>query len=95
MATEQQARPSDVNEVLMEMTQLMAALAWQKMGLQPDMATGQIYKDVRQAKLAVDVTAVLASHLEGQLDDEDKRQIRNLVSDLRINFVQQTGEGSK
>lgn len=91
MASEQQARPADVNEILMEMTQFMAALAWQKMGLQPDMVTGKIEKDIRQAKLAVDVATSLAGHLEPQLDDDDRRQIRNMVSDLRINFVQQSG----
>ncbi|MBS1709121.1 MAG: DUF1844 domain-containing protein [Armatimonadetes bacterium] len=93
MANEQQARPADVNEILMEMTQLMATMAWQKMGLQPDMATGQIHKDVQQAKTAVDVAAALAGFLEPQLDDDDRRQLRNMVSDLRINYVQQAGEG--
>lgn len=81
-----------VYDVIMVMTEQMASLAWQKMGLQPDMITGEVRKDLAQAKTAVDVTAGLAAFLEPQLDEEDKRRIHNLVRDLRMNYVSHSQE---
>ena len=85
--------PLDVYQMIMLMTEQMAAVAWQKLGLQPDMITGKIEKDLDQARIAIDVTAGLAAFLESQLDDEDKRRIHSLVRDLMINYVQQTQGG--
>lgn len=79
--------------MIMFMTDQMAALAWQKLGLQPDMVTGQIVKDLEQAKVAIDLTSHLASFIEPRLDEESKRRIHNLVRDLRINYVEKAKEG--
>ncbi|MEI7576753.1 MAG: DUF1844 domain-containing protein [Armatimonadota bacterium] len=69
----------------------MAGVAWQKLGLQPDMVTGQIEPNLEQARVAIDVVAFLAGKLESQLDEDDKRQVQSLVRDLKINFVQKGG----
>ena len=76
----------------MALVDQMAAVAWQKLGLQPDFVTGTINKDLVEAKVAIDLTTHLASVLEPKLDDEDKRRIHNLIRDLRTNFVQQSKE---
>ena len=86
--------PIDVYTVLLVMTEQMASIAWQKLGLQADLATGTVAKDLDQAKVAIDVVAGLAGFLQTKLDDEDQRRIRNLISDLKINFVQQSGGSS-
>lgn len=87
------AEPISVYDVVMVMADQMAALAWQKLGLQPDLATGRIVKDLEQAKMAIDLTAHLASLIEPQLDEEGKRRLHNLVRDLRINYVEKAKEG--
>jgi hypothetical protein len=69
----------------------MAGVAWQKLGLQPDMVTGQIEPNLEQARVAIDVVSFLAGRLEPQLDEDDKRQVQSLVRDLKINFVQKGG----
>ncbi|MBS1713975.1 MAG: DUF1844 domain-containing protein [Armatimonadetes bacterium] len=81
-------QPVDVHELLAVMLEQLSAVAWQKMGLQPDFMTGKIEKDVAQAKSAIDAVTGLAQVLERQLDGEDKRRIQNLVRDLQINFVE-------
>lgn len=83
-----------VYAVLMVMVEQMASVAWQKMGLQADPISGKIAKDLAEAKVAIDVTAGLAGFLEPQLDEEDKRKVHGLIRDLKINYVQQTNEGS-
>lgn len=86
-------QPIDVNEAIAQMVDFMSSLAWQKMGLQNDLATGKIHMDLAQAKAAVDATTALVEVLEPALEDEaDRRQVQNLVRDLRINYVQKSGE---
>lgn len=76
-----------VYTVIMAMVDQMAAIAWQKMGLQPDLFTGSVTVDLSEAKVAIDVTTHLATFLEPHLDEDDKRRLGNLIRDLRVNFV--------
>lgn len=87
-------KPLDVYHMIMVMVEQMSSVAWQKLGLQPDLVTGAIHKDIEQARVAIDVTAGLAGFLEPQLDEEDKRRIHSLIRDLKINYVQNTSGGS-
>jgi hypothetical protein len=87
--------PVDVREVIAFMIDQTAAFAWQKMGLQPDMATGAIHRDLAQARIAIDATAALCGVLEPNLDEDDRRQLQNLVRDLRVNFVEKSSEAAQ
>lgn len=90
MSDQEKAQPIDVYQVLAIMVDQLAELAWQKMGLKSDPLTGQIEKDLEQAKAAVDSAAELSKFLVPKLDDADKRQIENLVRDLRVNYVEKS-----
>ena len=93
MAEEASSRePVDVYQVLAAVVEQMASISWQKLGLQPDIMTGQIHQDLGQARVAIDATAKVAEVLEGSLDDEDKRRLHGLVRDLRINWVEKNKE---
>lgn len=92
---DQKAVPISVYGAIAQTIEFIAALAWQKMGLQPDLVTGKIEPDMAQAKVAVDTVASLAEILEPHLDDEsDKVSVKNLVRDLRINYVEKSGDSS-
>lgn len=82
----------DVFQVIAVMVDQMAAIAWQKLGLQPDPFSGKLEKDTEQARVAIDIVASLAEQLEPKLDEADRRQVQNLVRDLRVNFVQKSNE---
>jgi hypothetical protein len=84
--------PIDVYQVLATLVEQMASISWQKLGLQPDIMSGQIHQDLIQARVAIDATAKLSEVLETSLDDEDKRRIQGLVRDLRINWVEKNRE---
>jgi hypothetical protein len=71
----------------------LSGVAWQKLGLQPDMVTGKLEPDLTQARVAIDVVGYIASQLETQLDAEDKKHVHSLVRDLKINYVQKQGGG--
>ena len=84
--------PLSVYDFLVVMTAQLAAIAWQKLGLQPDPLTGQVHKNLEEAKVAIDLTTHLASFVQPRLDDEDQRQMHNLIRDLRINYVEKSKE---
>ncbi len=89
MSQEQAPQPISVATVLFETVEFMTALAWQKMGLQPDMMTRRLEPDLDEAKLAIDAAAALSEIILPQLDsEEDKRQIQNIIRDLKVNYVQ-------
>ena len=83
-----------VYDMIVAMIDQTAAVAWSKLGLQPDMITGQISQDLAEAKIAIDLTTHLATFVEPQLDEEDKREIHNLIRNLRLNYVQKSKEVS-
>jgi len=91
MSEEQQNTPS-VYDHLTHVMELMAQVSWAKLGLQPDIITGKIETNLPEAKVAIDVMAYLATQLESQLDDGDRRQLHGMIRDLRVNYVQKTSE---
>lgn len=89
---QQESKPIEVDVVLSVFMNELAGIAWIKLGLQPDPMTRQLTKDIGQAKRAVDACAALAAILEPQLDAEDKRQVQNLVRDLKMNYVEKANQ---
>lgn len=94
-STTQQSSGLDVYSFLTVVIEQMAGVAWQKMGLHADPISGTTRRDMIQAKVAIDVVTDLCKYIEPQLDSEDRRQIENLKSDLRVNFVQKMAEEGK
>jgi hypothetical protein len=86
----EEPKPINVYEYVAIVLDQTASIAWQKLGLQPDMATGRTEADLPQAKVAIDLCGQLAEILRSQLEGDDLRQVNNLMNDLRINFMQRT-----
>lgn len=87
----EEAGPSSVFDLIAALTEPTIELSWQKLGLRPDLRTGRIEADLVEAKVAIDLVAHLAGILEPKLDDEDRRQMSNVVRDLRLNYVSRAG----
>lgn len=85
-------RPASVYDFLIAMVDSMAAIAWQKLGLQHDMITGKIEKDLGEAKVAIDITTHLSTFIHDRLDESDRRKLENLIKDLRLNYVEKRKE---
>lgn len=86
---EKQPGPVSVYNLVASALYALADIAWVKMGLQPDPLTRKPSVDMAEARLAIDVAAQLAQALDQKLNDEERRQIQALLSNLRINFVRQ------
>jgi hypothetical protein len=81
----------DVDTMLRSFMSLLSMHAWHWMGLIKNPATGQIDKDLAQAKIAIDTIAAMADQLNGRIPEAEQRELQSMLSDLRINFVQQRG----
>lgn len=79
-----------VPDILRMSLNMLNEKAWIHMGLIPDPLTGQLDRDLTQARLAIDALADLAKHLEPHSEGAEKREIQVMVSNLRINYVQQS-----
>jgi hypothetical protein len=80
----------DVYGLLKTTIGLLSSGAWAWMGLSPSPFTGQMGRDLDQAKVAIDTVAFLVDKVDSGLTDDERRDLRNTVSMLRVNFVQQT-----
>ncbi|UCC68445.1 MAG: DUF1844 domain-containing protein [Armatimonadota bacterium] len=94
-APQEPPQPLDVYAVLRISIAQLAGVAWQLMGLQPDPFTNKLRKDVDQARIAIDATAALVEQLQPNLRGQEARDYQTLLTDLRLNFVKQSGEEAK
>ncbi|MCL5036497.1 MAG: DUF1844 domain-containing protein [Chloroflexi bacterium] len=82
--------PRDVTATLRAMYTLLASQAWIFMGLIMNPIEGKITKDLAQAKLAIDTMDFLFPKISPHLNDNEKNEIKNLLVNLQLNFVQQS-----
>ncbi|HVK02137.1 MAG TPA: DUF1844 domain-containing protein [Armatimonadaceae bacterium] len=80
----------DIFSVLALFLQELRGLAWLRMGLVANPATGAVERDLDQARVAIDTVAFLAAQLEQVVAPEERLPLKALVSDLQVNFVEQS-----
>ncbi len=83
----------DVPGALSVCVNMLNEVAWMKMGLIPNPMTGKIERDLPQAKIAIDAVSDLVARLEPLVGDPGRRELQVMLSNLRINFVQQGQRG--
>lgn len=81
--------PLDAAAIIQWCVSVLAATAWQSMGLIPHPDTKQIQRNLNDARLAIDSTAALVEVVKSHLPDKQRREIEALLTDLRVNFVEQ------
>jgi hypothetical protein len=81
--------PMDVYGLLKTTISLLSNGAWAWMGLTPSPFTGEMERDLAQAKIAIDSVTYLVSQIEAHTDEASRREMQNVVSMLRVNYVQQ------
>jgi hypothetical protein len=86
--------PVDVNAIVEYCISLLNAQAWQWMGLVKNPLTGQIERDLEQARVAIDCIEALFKQVEPRLGETQARQLRQVLTDLRVNFVRQSSQQS-
>jgi len=80
-----------VQGVLRFSIEMLSTRAWSCMGLTPNPMTGKMERDLEEARRAIDVLGALAPHAEVGAEPQEKRDLRNMLADLRVNFLRQSG----
>jgi len=85
---QEQQMSADVPELLGYMLSLLGAASWQWLGLIANPATGKAEMDLHQAALAIDTFEDISKRLSPYVDEGTNGQIRQALSDMRINYVE-------
>ena len=82
--------PPNVYAILQFVLGLLAEQAWELMGIRLAPGQKEQVTDLAQAKVAIDTIVFIADKLHPQVGEEERKALRGLISDLQINFVQQS-----
>jgi hypothetical protein len=85
----------DLYRLLRFFVSILSEKAWQHIGLRVDVASGEVEKDLERAHAAIDCIIFLVDKLESHLTEGENDRLRNLITDLQINYARQIEEKSK
>lgn len=88
-AEEDRIPPPNVYAMLQFVVGMLTEQAWQLMGIRLAPGQKEMIKDMAQAKLAIDTISFIADKLAPHVEEQDRRALRAIVSDLQMNFVMQ------
>jgi len=68
--------------------------AWQQLGKRVNPITQKIEQDFEQASLSIGMLDMLMEKTAGNLSDEESRFLRQAISDLKLNYVEEVSKAS-
>ena len=74
-------------DLLASFMSLLAMKAWEGMGLVANPLTSKTQKNMDDARLAIDAYAAVFELLRSRVDEQPRREMENLLTTLRLNFV--------
>ncbi len=69
---------------------LLSVQAWRDMGLRVDPKSSEIKPDFERASIAIDCIKYLLDKLEPKLSQDERFRLKSLLTDLQVNYVQQS-----
>lgn len=69
--------------------------AWQQLGKRVNPLTNKVEKDFDQASLSIGMLDMLATKTQGNLTDEEKKFLDQVVADLKLNYVEELEKGAE
>jgi len=79
----------DLHDMLQLLAGVLGEKAWQAMGLRLAPGQKEPSRDMAKAKLAIDTIIFIEERMHSHLNDETRKALRGLISDLQLNFVRQ------
>ena len=71
----------------------MSALV--QMGKIKNPATDKLEKDLMQAQLSIDIIDMMKEKTEGNLNEDEKKFLENMISQLKLNYVDEVEKEKK
>ena len=79
----------DIYQLLDVFVELLSEQTWRYIGLRVDPQSNEIKKDLVKAHDAIDCIIFLVDKMEPHLADAEKEHLRNLITDLQLNYAEQ------
>ena len=79
------------HDLLVWMLSVLAAKAWEGMGLVANPMTNKIEKNMEEARLAIDAYAATFEVVRVRVEERPRRDMETLLTTLRLNFVEKSG----
>ena len=71
----------------------LQAAAMQQMGKMASPLSGEVERDLNQARVSIDMLTMIQRKTEGNLSEDEKKLIDHVVYELRLNFVDESKKG--
>ena len=94
-AAMEEVLPKDVAALIKSLIPMLASQAWIFMGKVVNPLQRKVTRDIEQARLAVDCAGALLEKVDSFLSSDERTQLRQLLADLRLNFVQSQAESNR
>lgn len=79
-------------QLFMGLVYSLTQSAFISLGKLPDPVTGAIERNLPQASQTIDMLAALEEKTKGNLDEEEAKFLTHTISDLRLNYVDETNK---
>jgi hypothetical protein len=77
----------DLFRLLQFFISILSEKTWRYMGLRVDPVSGEMEKDLERAHAAIECIIFLVDKLESHLTEEENIRLRNLITDLQMNYA--------
>lgn len=72
---------------------MFATLAFQQLGKLVNPLSGSVERDLRQARITIDMLEMIAGKTAGNLSAEERRHLDAVLTELRMNYVDEAARG--
>ena len=79
----------ELDQLLGIFISLLAAKAWQYMGIRLTPGKEETEKDLVKAAAAIDLVTVMVGKVAPSLDEDDVGSLRSMIADLQLNYARQ------
>ena len=79
----------ELDQLLGIFISLLAAKAWQYMGIRLTPGKEETEKDLVKAASAIDLVTVMVDKVAPFLDEDDVGRLRSMIADLQLNYARQ------
>ena len=79
----------ELDQLLGIFISLLAAKAWQYMGIRLTPGKEETEKDLVKAVAAIDLVTVMVDKVAPFLDEDDVGKLRSMIADLQLNYARQ------
>ncbi|MFW3145541.1 MAG: DUF1844 domain-containing protein [Thermoplasmatota archaeon] len=83
---------SSVKDMTLYNISILASQAWHHLGLVPMPGTEAGHKDLEQAKLAIDLFEANLRILSGHIEEKHEKELKRVLMDLHLNYVNKSKE---